>query len=71
MSNNNAQMHGVCQGFFYLNTYVLLPEDYVDEAAFLEAVHQVKEPLTVHAVILREESETEPGLYELGVCLAP
>lgn len=71
MSMNNTQLHGAQQGFFYLNIYFLLPEGYADEASFLEAVQQAKEPLTIQAVILREESETEPGAYELGVCLAP
>ncbi len=68
---SNSQLRGVHQCSFYLNTYFFLPESYTDEAAFLEAVHMVKEPLTINAVILREKSETEPGPYEPGLCLAP
>ncbi len=71
MSKVKNTLHGVRQGFFYLNTYFLLPDGYADEAAFLQYAHQTNAPLTVQAIILREDSEAGHDPYELGVCIAP
>lgn len=62
---------GLRQGFFYLDTYFLLPEGYENEAAFLAAARQAQAPLKIRAVILREDSGVEYESYELGVCIAP
>lgn len=71
MSKAKNTLCGAQQGFFYLNAYFLLPEGYADKAAFLDADRQAKAPLTVHAIILREDSEAAHDPYELGVCIAP
>lgn len=62
---------GSHRAFFYLDTYFLLPLGYADEASFLLQAHQASEPVTVQAVILREDSDAGHDPYELGVCIAP
>ena len=71
MNSAKPNLHGVQNGFFYLNTYFLLPEGYADAAAFLDFARQAEAPLTVRATILPENSEAGYEPYEMGVCIAP
>jgi len=71
VSNEVQMLHGVKQGFFYLNTYFLLPEGYADESDFLDAAKAATKAMTVKAMVLREDSDAGHDPYELGVCIAP
>ena len=65
-------LSGIKTAFFYQNIYFLLPEEYGSTADFLNAAHQTSLPMTVQAVVLRENSKVDKSWsYELGVCLAP
>lgn len=71
MSQGALAPRGSQPGFFYLNDYFLLPEGYSDGASFLAAMHSAQAPVTLRAVVLREDSDAGFDAYERGVCIAP
>jgi len=71
MQEQKAALLGVQQGFYYLNTYFLLPEGYDSRTAFMDALAQADGPLTVRTTILPENCPAGHASYELGVCYAP
>ena len=61
---------GTYQALFYIGQYYL-PVEETDIHAQLDTAVKNGRFASVQAIELSEKSETEPGLYELGVCIAP
>lgn len=61
---------GYYQALYYDGSYYL-PVEHGDLSTLLAKNQHTSDPICLKAIELREESETEPGAYELGVCLAP